>query len=365
MPAFAADRLQSVAESIFRRLGSPPEEARLVAHELVVADQMGLRSHGVIRIPSYVAYVADGEIRPGARWTVVSDTGSVAVLDCGANFGQVGAMQALSMASAKARSSGVGAVVTKRCHHVGRLGSYVERGARDGLICLAMATTRRRGHFVVPWGGREGRLGTNPIAYGIPTTGEPVVADFATSVIPEGAVRVSIDRGIELPEGAAIDADGRPTRDPKAFYGPPIGALLPFGASVGYKGYALGLLAEALAGSLAGEHADDDSRPANGFWVLALDPVSFTPAGTFATLAADVVDYVKSSPAAPGSSGVLVPGEREARSRAATERAGIEVEPATWDRIVAEGEKLGLDIDAIASEASVATGWQEEARDEG
>jgi uncharacterized oxidoreductase len=349
MRTFTAGQLEDVATAIFQAVGSPDQEARLVAHELVVADLMGLRSHGVIRIPSYVKYVTDGEIRPGAAAQLLVETDTTAVLDCSANFGQVGAMRALAIATAKARASGLGAVVTRRCHHVGRLGSYPERAARDGLICLATATTRRRGHFVVPWGGREGRLGTNPVAYGVPTSSEPVVADFATSVIPEGTVRVAIDRETMLPEGAAIDAGGRPTRDPHAFYGPPMGALLPFGGSVGYKGYAMGLLAEILAGTLAGEHADDDTRPANGFFVLVIDPTAFLPSGSFPEVAGRVVDYVRSSPPAAGSAGVLMPGERETVTRIRTDREGIGVEDATWDRIEGEARRLGVDTLALTA----------------
>src|SRR4029079_18397647 len=101
-----------------------------------------------------------------------------------------------------------------------------EDAARQGVCAIAVATVPRIGHFVVPWGGIDGRLGTNPIAFGFPTLSDPIVADFATSVIPEGRIRTARNAGAQLPEGAVLDADGRPTRDPAAFYGPPGGTIL-------------------------------------------------------------------------------------------------------------------------------------------
>ena len=211
-------------------------------------------------------------------------------------------------------------------------------------MCLAGAAIPKLGHFVLPWGGSQGRLGTNPFAYGAPTTEDPILGDFATSVIPEGRIRTAKNAGELIPEGAATDATGRPTRDPAAFYGPPVGGLLPFGGTVGYKGHALGLLVELLGGTLAGDLPDAEGRPINGLWLLVIDPGRFLPAGQFEGLADAVVDYVRSSVPAPGVDHVRIPGEREFETLASGGGpATISVDDETWSQL----RDLGVDLDIV------------------
>src|SRR5262249_51697384 len=159
--------------------------------------------------------------------------------------------------------SGVACVTTRRCNHVSRLGAYVQQAAGRGLVALATCNAPVGGHFVVPWGGTQGRLGTNPFAYAAPTGGDPVVADFATSVAPEGKVRWYRNSGLPLPDGWVQDAEGHPSNDPRAFYGPPRGGLLPLGGPAGHKGFALSLLVEILGSALAGLASTDPSTVGN------------------------------------------------------------------------------------------------------
>jgi hydroxycarboxylate dehydrogenase B len=341
LPASAAAEL---AAAIFEAIGSPPAEATLIAQELVTANLIGIASHGLMRVPEYVKAAAEGDVKPGAEATIVAETASTAVVDCGRNFGQVGAYRALDVAIGKARETGVGCVVTRNCHHAGRLGAYPEAAARHGLLCLATAAVRPKGHFVVPWGGTEGRLGTNPIAYGVPTGNAPIVTDFATSVIPEGEVRQALEAQKPLPDLAAIDATGKPTTDPSKFYGPPKGALMPFGGSVGYKGYALGLLAEILGGALGGFSVRDTQRSSNALWLLVIEPTAFLALDEFKNLADDLIAYVKSSPAVPGGE-VLVPGEMEERERLAADGT-VFLASDEWASILAAARALGIDTSA-------------------
>jgi uncharacterized oxidoreductase len=348
MPQIEPGSLTALSARIFVSIGAPPEEAQLVAQELVRADLMGVHSHGVMRIPEYVRASETGDVKPGAKITIVAETLTTAIVDCGRNFGQVGAHHAVQVAIAKAKESSVGCVVTRNCHHAGRVGAYAEAAARQDMICLSTVTVRRRGHFVTPWGGTQGRLGTNPIAYGVPTDGLPMVTDFATSVIPEGAVRVALKAGAKLPEFAAVDAAGKPILDPALFYGPPIGALLPFGGNVGYKGYALALLAEVLGGALAGSSVEDETRSANGVWILVLDPAAFLPLADFKRLTTGLVAYMKSSPPAEGQQ-VLVPGEREFLRLAESDGA-VAINDSTWSQIQETARKLGVPLDVDEGE---------------
>ena len=183
------------------------------------------------------------------------------------------------------------------------------------------ATLRSTDTIVLPWGGREGRLGTNPIAYAVPTGGRPVVADFSTSVAPEGKIRFYRNEGKTVPDGWILDADGKPTNDPNAFYGPPRGGILPLGAGAGHKGFALGLLVEILGSALAGISSRDPERFGNGVCFIVVDPSAFCPLEEFRRLMDETVAYIKSSRPAPGFDEVLVPGELEFRTlETATER---------------------------------------------
>jgi hydroxycarboxylate dehydrogenase B len=344
MPDLSAAAVEAFCASILHAAGSPEGDAQLVARELVRSQLMGVESHGVIRVPEYVEGIRSGRIVPGSRMSIVAETPSTAVFDAGSNFGMVAAAAALEIGIAKARSAGVALVVTRRCNHAGRLGAFTEAAARQGLICLAGASIPAVGHYVVPWGGMEGRLGTNPLSYGLPSTGDPIVSDFATSVLSEGTIRAARNRGDQLPDGAVIDAGGNPTRDPNAFYGPPRGGIMPFGGAAGHKGYALGLLVEALGGLLGGESPTDPAGAINGLWLLLIDPERFLPGGRYAHLVDELRDYVEAAKPAPGRDRVSVPGGRGfARMRNVGTQPLLAIDPGTWARLVTLAGELNVE----------------------
>jgi uncharacterized oxidoreductase len=349
VPRLDARVVQAQIAQVFTALGVPGDDAELVAVELIRAELMGIQSHGLVRVMQYATDLRSGLARPGAAAEVVGGEGSLAVVDCGWNLGIVAAHRALDVAVDRCRDTGMAVVVTRNCNHVGRLGSYAERAARSGFVCIATAAIPTIGHFVVPWGGAEGRLGTNPFAYGFPTESEPIVADFATSVIPEGKIRTARMNNDTLPPDAVLDAEGRVTTDPEAFYGPPRGTLLPFGGPVGYKGYALALLAELLGGVLAGTEVDGEKRPVNGLFLLLLDPARLLPAGTAEELAAKVVDYMHSARTAPGGGPVLVPGELELTelARRTSGECWIDVDDGVWTLLTETARSAGVELAAL------------------
>jgi hydroxycarboxylate dehydrogenase B len=344
MPRVALAPLTELMRQVLVSIGTPGDDARLVAREIAMANRLGVDSHGVLRFPQYVRDIEDGRIVPGGEIRTIDRTSTTAIVDCGYNFGQVGAFAALGVAVDIARVAHVACVVTRRSNHVGRVGAYVEAAARRGLVCLAFVTTSPRSHMVAPFGGRAGRLGTNPIAYGAPTGDEPIVSDFATSVFSEGKVRIAMRRGTSLPEPSSIDPEGRVSEDPSAFYRSPRGALLPLGGGAGYKGTALGMLAEILSGQLAGEDATDTARPANGLFLLVIDPGAFQDAADFGRRVGDLRDYVRSAPTATADQ-VLVPGDREERYAMAVAEAGetIWVDDETWRQIDVVRARVGVE----------------------
>jgi hydroxycarboxylate dehydrogenase B len=343
MPLVTSTDAYKLSIEIFQACGSPLEEAQIVANHLVSANLSGVDSHGLIRIPQYVQDAQSGAARPGAAVTTIKETEVSAVVDCGWNFGVVGAEKAADIGIAKARSSRIAVVTTKHCNHAGRLGHYLEKIAQNQLIGFGFCSSPKHGHFVVPWGGRDGRLSTNPISYGIPSDDGPIVSDFSTSQAPEGKIRLYKNRKQNLPEGWIVDASGQPSILTSDFYGPPQGGILPFGGRQGYRGYALGLLVEIMGTILAGDDSTEN-RPGNGVTFMVFDPTLLVSNECFSGNLKKLKDYVRSSRPSSRNGEVLLPGEPEQRSRAARSQEGIEVESATWGAILKVAAALKVDV---------------------
>ena len=348
MPVFSAEELRRTGSRLLAACGASEEEAGLVADELVESSLRGLDSHGVVRLVMYADHVHEGTIRPGTPVTIVKENPSTALVDCGSGFGIVGALRMVEIVAEKARATGLACAASLRLNHVGRLGSCPEKLAARGLFGLATANSPRHGHFVSPWGGQEGRLATNPIAWAAPTAGSPLVMDMSTSMISEGKIRILMQEGSPVPEGSILDADGAPTTDPRRFYGPPRGTILPFGSPrLGYKGFGLGLLVEILGSALAGVPLTPPEQPSpygNGLFLLAVDPEAFGGRERFRQLVSEFSAYVASSAPAPGTDGVILPGALDAAARERRLQEGIPVAEETWQQIREAGRRAGIEL---------------------
>jgi uncharacterized oxidoreductase len=204
------------------------------------------------------------------------------------------------------------------------------------MLALAFCSVPTRYHNVAWFGAREGRLGTNPIAYAFPTAGAPVVADFATSAVPEGKIRFLRNQGRPAPEGVLRDAGGATTSDPNVLYGDPGGTLQPLGADFGHKGSALGLLVEVMATLLGGERAD--VHGANSLTLIALGVERVEP--EFRALAQRLVDHIHSAVPIDPHQPPLVPGEPEQRARDAATH--VLFDATTWERLAMRADALGV-----------------------
>jgi LDH2 family malate/lactate/ureidoglycolate dehydrogenase len=337
----SAERYSS---AILEAAGASAENAGVVAEHLVGSDARAVHSHGLLRVPQYVADLESGEIDGLATPVVSSVLGGRVAIDGRRSFGQVAGRLAVAEAAAAAELLGVGLAATSRAAHAGRIGAYTEALARRGLVALAFCSGPRSGHRVAPFGGVEGRLSTNPISFAFPTDGDPVVADFSTSTVPEGVVRRLRDLGAPAPPGALQDAEGRPTDDPASLYRKPPGTIRPLGGDVfGHKGYALALLVEAMTTVLCAEDPAGEERFGNNLTLLAVA----ADAGVAAS-GAGLERYLRATrPARPGGE-VLLPGDPERRALAAGPAIRVDVE--VWRAVVAVGERLGVDPpDALAS----------------
>jgi hydroxycarboxylate dehydrogenase B len=297
-------------------------EARALAEELADATFAGYESHGIGRVKSYVQDLRNGVLRAGARLETVRETPAVALLDAGQGFGVLMALEAANLVSAKARNLGIGAAALRHCGDVARLAPYAERIAGDGAIGIVMANDAGAGLAVAPHGGTQALLSTNPIAAGIPRReGRPLVFDFATSQIAMGAAKAAARRKSPVPEDTLIGADGDPITDPKALLSG-LAALLPLGGlAFGFKGTALGLLVEVLAGGLSGDglsgdFPDRDGR--NAVFMLALRPEAFVDLAKFHVDVEALLTRIRGCRPRPGMPSVRIPGEHLSRKERIT-----------------------------------------------
>ena len=338
MPTLSETDLRRLTHAIVIALGTPADLAQIVSDSLVGANLAGHDSHGVMRLPWYAHSVRNGRIIPTARARVAAYRGATAEVDGVIGWGQPTAHLAAETAIELARQHGVGAVVAKQCNHIGRVGAYVEQIARAGLIGMAFCNA---GPAVAPFGGYQRVLGTNPFAWAAPAGSgrEPLVLDFATSMVAEGKLRVARAKGEPLPPGLIVDANGRPSEDPSDFYAG--GALQAFGL---HKGSGMSMMIELLARGLVGV---DPQLPGtsglNGTLLLALDIPVFAPAAEFEAAAARLSEQIGSAAPLAGFERVLLPGERETLTRQARQAAGIPIPDSTWAEITTLARELGVD----------------------
>ncbi|MCI0376546.1 MAG: Ldh family oxidoreductase [Gemmataceae bacterium] len=336
MPTLAATVLQSFAEALFRANKVPPDEADRVARSLVDGNLCGHDSHGVIRVPQYIEAIRDGRMRPGAPFTVVKETAAVLVADGGSGLGQVQAHRLLERLVPRAQALGLAAGTLKQCGHIGRLGEYAEVAADHRMAFFATVNNHGFGKAVAPPGGIEPRLGTNPLCLGAPTNGEPAILDIGTSVVAEGKIRVAYNKGLKVPEGWLLDAEGKPTTDPSVLYKDPRGTILPLGGAQAYKGFGISMLLDIFAGGLSGAPCSTPGAPslsANAVVFLVLDIAQFAGAAHFLKEATQLGENVRACPRAAGVQEILLPGDPERREKAKRLQTGIPLDDGTWGQL--------------------------------
>jgi L-2-hydroxycarboxylate dehydrogenase (NAD+) len=303
----------------------PPEAAGVQSDLLIAAELRGHPSHGVLRLRRIVERLRAGVTDPRAagahEWTGTA----LLEVDGQQGLGPVVAMSALTAVRERAKTTGVASAVIRHNSHLGMLGWYVERIAREGQIAIATCTSEALVH---PWGGRRALIGTNPIAIGVPAAPEPLVFDMATGLVSMGKIHDHANRGLPLRPGWAVDADGEPTTDARAAID---GAIAPFGEA---KGYALGLSLEVLIATLTSSATgtgvrgtlDSDRPSSKGDVFIVFDQ----PAAEVVDAIGEYLQSIRDTEPAPGGTAVLVPGDRARMRRELTLERGIEVADEVW-----------------------------------
>ncbi len=359
-----ADALERLVAAIFAGEGCAQAEADAIGRHLVSSNLAGHDSHGVIRVPRYVAGLREGRVVKGQTIKVASESGAMAVLDGGYGFGQWIGEQAVAFGLEKAKAGGGTAIVALRnSGHLGRIGGWAEIAAEAGFVSVHFVNVAGS-LLVAPFGGVDRRMSTAPFVVGVPRPGAPaMILDFATSLVAEGKVLVASNGGKPLPAGALIEPDGRLSTDPQTLYGPISGpGLRSPGRGPGairamgeHKGSGLAFMCEILAGALTGGGCagpGERDRVTNGMLSIYMSPAAFGSAAGFTDEVRRYVEFFKSSRPDRAGGEVLTPGEPELRYRAKRLKDGVPLEDDTWQALRAAARDARLDDKWVAGLAA-------------
>jgi LDH2 family malate/lactate/ureidoglycolate dehydrogenase len=343
-----AEHLSACVTAIFEATGMSPEDAGLLTESLVRADLRGIHSHGVIRVPDYVKKLTVDGVEPRGKPRVVSRRAGALVVDGANTMGQIGGRLAMSEAITTARETGIAFAALNNSNHCGSLDWFTLAAADAGMIGIAGSNALPT---MAPLGGTDKIIGMNPISVAIPSSGPAFVLDLAFGATAHGKIRVYAQKGHLIPEGWALDADGRPTTDATAALQ---GLIQPAG---GHKGIALamavGMLSSLLSGAAYGTELGDmvngPKAGKDGQFFLAIDIAAFTPLDGFRRRVDGILDEIRGSGRAAGVDRLLVPGEMERGFQSDYDRDGILLPGQTVLDVLREADRLGLDGTTWAS----------------
>ena len=344
----APQTLADIVALLLAKAGCAPDIAAEVSENLVEADMCGHASHGTRLIASYIERIRSGMIDKTARPFLESRSGPILRVDGNRAFGQIVGPFAVREGVKAARELGVAVVSTTHSGHLGRNGKWAELAADAGCASIHFVNAPRAQSSIVPFGGREPRLTSNPIALGAPRANGPhIVIDFAVAEASVNSIKLAFESRQTLPTECIVKADGSLTDDPAFFVNAAARAVLPFG---GFKGYALGIFADLFAGALTGGgcHADaGDGTAINNMLSIFMKVSALGVTETYEEAVDALVRYVgKTAPSDPAKP-VLLPGERGRSLRERAEREGVELTISTINllRKVAQDLSAGDEIE--------------------
>jgi len=344
---YMSSALVDFATHLFERSGLAPERARVFAEVLVEADLMGHDTHGLNLLAAYLGSLDGGTMTKSGEPRVISDRGAVALWDGGRLPGPWLVVRAIDHAIPRAREFGTCTIVLRRSHHIACLAAYLRRATEAGLAIQILSSDPDTAS-VAPFGGTRPVFTPNPLAFGAPTSGDPILVDISASITTNGMSARLAKEGRRFDHPWLLTADGLPTDDPSVFTRQPPGTILPLGGlDAGHKGYGLALMIEALTGGLAGV-GRDDPRPGWGATVhLQLtDPSAFGGMVDFHRQLDWIVDACRSSPPRAGVEAVRLPGQRALARRREQLRDGVALHPAILPQLAPWATKLGVPMPA-------------------
>jgi LDH2 family malate/lactate/ureidoglycolate dehydrogenase len=320
---------RALGEAAMRGAGYDAEDARILADHVLDAALCGYEYSGLPKLLNVVDH-SDFK-RPRGPIRVVRETGPTALLDGGNNTGMVAAYRASEATIARANAHGLAIVCMGNTWMTGRSAYYCEMIARAGLVAIHTVASPPA---VAPFGGVRAALGTNPIAFGFPTEGDPLVIDMGTSAFMGTDLQFRARMGTPLPDGVALGPDGAPTTDAAVAR---LGTLLPFGGPEGgYKGFGLALAMDALGLLAVGAQSDGS---VSGYVFIAFKPDLFAPVDEYRRDVGQRIAAIKATPRQEGVTEIRIPGERSYATRARLRREGIDIDEKIYNALkrLAEG----------------------------
>jgi len=341
---YAAADLIRFAEALFAAAGLEPRKAALVAPLMVEADLMGHTTHGLQLVPGYLGALADGSMTPAGQPEVISDRGAVVAWDGRRLSGVWLTATAVDLAVERARQFGTCTVTIRRSHHIACLAAFLQRATDHGMM-VTLASSDPSVASVAPYGGTRAVYTPDPIAVGIPTSGDPVLIDISASTTTNGLTGRLHKEGRTLDHDWLIDANGTPSRDPAVLFTDPPGTILPVGGlDHGHKGYGLALTVEALTQALAGHgRADPPEGWGAGVWVQVQDPGAFAGDDAFRRQTDRLVELCRTNPPRPGVEAVRLPGDGALSRKRAALAEGVALYPGIVEALGDWAGRLGVE----------------------
>ena len=335
--------LNEFARALLGAAGLPADKSAAVTDILVEGDLMGHTTHGLALLGPYLAELESGKMEREGEPLVLADSPAAVTWDGRRLPGPWLVLQAMALATERARQCGTGTVVIRRSHHIACLAAYLKRATDQGLL-MVLTCSDPNAASVAPFGGLDPVFTPNPIAAGIPAGATPVLIDISTSATTNGLTSRLHKEGGRLPAAWVIDGHGAPSDDPSVLFKEPKGTILPLGGiDSGHKGYGLSLLVEALTGGLAG-HGRADAREGWGATVFlqVIDPRAFAGLDEFDRQSAEITRQCRASKPARAGSAVRTPGERGLDLATQQREAGVELYPSIMPSLEPWAAKLGV-----------------------
>jgi L-lactate dehydrogenase len=342
---FRADDLRSFARTLLDRAGVRADIARDVADILLEADLLGHTTHGLALLAPYLAELDQGKMAKSGEPQVVRRRSATETWDGARLPGPWLTLRGIERAGAMARDCGIGVVVIRRSHHIACLAAYLRRATDQGLAVIIECSDPTVS-AVVPHGGTTPFITPNPLAAGLPTSGDPILIDVSMSITSMGYAKQQMEAGKALPGPWLIDHQGDATSDPGALFNEPRGALLPLGGlDAGHKGFGLGLLIEAMTGALAGHgRADKPDGWGASVFIQVLDPEAFGGLAAFAREMDHLVAAAHASAPRAGGERVRLPGERGLQRYRQQIAEGVALYPAILPALQSWADKYGVTL---------------------
>jgi LDH2 family malate/lactate/ureidoglycolate dehydrogenase len=341
---YDASALIDFTTKLFRRAGLDQEQAHATAEILVEGDLMGHTTHGLALLGPYLDEAQAGRMAGSGEPDIVAEAEAAQTWDGRRLPGPFLVQRAAAWATTCSEHTGIASVAIRKSSHIGCLAGYLRPAAEAGKM-LIVASSDPSAASVAPFGGTRRLYTPNPLAAGWPSPGGPVMIDVSMSLTTNGMTARLQGEGRQFDHPWLLDAAGTPTRDPNVFFAEPAGTLLPLGGvEAGHKGFALGLLIEALTSALGGfGRADGTTDWGASVLVIAIDPNRFAGQAAFLREAAWMAAGVRDNPPLPGGERPRLPGERALALRAEQLVRGIKLHPAIPPELAARAVDAGIE----------------------